>query len=112
MKQSSGQYIYKLERGRIPHELEKLGRVYHKLYQALKIGYGDVDIFRIFERVYHEHFTVIKDKVQVRPGGELTGGIFQSPDDIDATYRKKNGRNFRGQNVNVTETASPKTTLT
>ena len=107
IKQSSGQYIYNLERGRIPHELEKLGCVYHTLYQELEAGYRDVDIFRVFKRVYHEHFTVIKDQVQVKPGEELNGGILQSPDDIDATYRKKNGLHFRGQSVNVTETASP-----
>jgi hypothetical protein len=107
IKQSSGQYIYNLERGRIPHELEKLSCVYHTLYQELESGYRDVDIFQIFERVYHEHFTVIKDKVQVKPGEELNGAILQSPDDIDATYRKKNGPHFRGQSVNVTETASP-----
>jgi len=111
IKQTSGQYIYNLERGQIPHELEKLGQVYHKLYQTLKKGYRDVDIFRIFERVYHEHFTVIKDQVQVRPGEDMTGGTLQSPDDIDATYRKKNGRHFRGQSVNVTETASPENDL-
>jgi len=106
IKQSSEQYIYNLERGRIPHQLEQLGYVYHELYQALEQRYRDVDIFRTFERVYHEHFTVIKDKVQVKPGQELNGGILQSPDDIDAAYRKKNGRDFRGQSVNVTETAS------
>ena len=106
IQQTSGQYIYNLERGRIPHELEKLGCVYHTLYQALKEGYSDVDIFRIFERVYHEHFSVIKDQVHVRPGEDLHGGILQSPDDIDATYRKKNNQHFRGQSVNVTETAS------
>ncbi len=105
--QTSGQYIYNLERGQIPHELEKLGCVYPVLYQELQTGYRDVDIFQIFKRVYHEHFTVIKDKVQVKPGEELNGAILQSPDDIDATYRKKNGRHFRGQSVNVTETASP-----
>jgi len=106
-QQTSEQYIYKLERGRIPHEQEQLGQIYHKLYGALKNSYGDVGIFKIFERVYHEHFTIIKDKVQVKPGNELSGGILQSPDDIDATYRKKNGKNFRGQSVNVTETAAP-----
>jgi Transposase DDE domain/Transposase domain (DUF772) len=105
-KQTSGQYIYNLERGRIPHELEKLGCVYHTLYQELESGYRDVGIFQIFERVYHEHFTVIKDKVQIKPSEELNGSMLQSPDDIDATYRKKNGRHFQGQSVNVTETAS------
>lgn len=106
IKQSSGQYIYKLERSQIPHELEKLGRLYQRLYEALKGSYAEVEVFRIFERVYHEHFTVVKDKVQVRPGKELDGSTLQSPDDIDATYRQKNGQHYRGQSVNVVETAN------
>ena len=51
-KQSSGQYIYNLDRGSISHEQEKLGRLYHKLYETLKESYKDVEVFRIFERVY------------------------------------------------------------
>ena len=106
-KQSSGQYVYRLERSQIPHELTKLGEVYHKLYEALKESYGDIEVFRVFERVYNEHFTVVEEKVEVKPNEQLAGGILQSPDDIDATYRKKNGRHYRGQSVNVTETANP-----
>ncbi|MBN2455336.1 MAG: transposase [Sedimentisphaerales bacterium] len=34
IKQSSGQYIYSLQRQRIPHEQEKLAQLYHELYQA------------------------------------------------------------------------------
>jgi hypothetical protein len=37
-KQTSGQYMYKLERAEIPKELEKLGQIYHKLYEALREG--------------------------------------------------------------------------
>jgi len=107
VKQSSGQYIYKLERSDIPHELEKLGQLYHQLYEALKDSYADIEVFGIFERVYQEHFTVVEDKVKVRPGKELNGSSLQSPDDIDATYRQKNDRHYRGQSVNVTETANP-----
>lgn len=111
IKQSSGQYIYSLERSEIPHELEKLGQLYHKLYEALKQSYQDFEVFGIFERVYTEHFTVVKDKVEVKPSGQLNGGTLQSPDDIDATYRKKQGRHCHGQSVNVTETANPENEL-
>jgi hypothetical protein len=38
---------------------------------------------------------------------KLNGSTLQSPDDIDATYRKKRDRHYRGQSVNVTETANP-----
>jgi hypothetical protein len=107
IKQSSGQYIYNLQRQQIPHEQEKLGQLYHKLYEALKESYKDIEVFSVFERIYTEHFTIIDNKVTVNPGKELNGGTLQSPDDIDATYRKKRDRHYRGQSVNVTETANP-----
>jgi len=110
-KQSSGQYIYNLDRGSISHEQEKLGQLYHKLYETLKESYKDVEVFRIFERVYTEHFTVIDDTVTIKTGKELNGSTLQSPDDIDATYRKKRARHCRGQSVNVTETANPENDL-
>jgi hypothetical protein len=111
MKQTSGQYIYKLERTEIPQELEKLGWIYHKLYEALREGYGEVEIFRIFERVCQEHFTVVENKVAVKKNEELHSGMIQSPDDIDATYRKKGEKTGKGQSVNVTETANPENEL-
>ena len=110
-KQTSGQYMYKLERAEIPKELEKLGQMYHKLYEALREGYGELEIFRIFERVYQEHFTVVENKAVVKKNEELHSGMLQSPDDIDATYRKKGKKVGKGQSVNVTETANPENKL-
>jgi len=95
-KQTSGQYIYQLERAEIPRELEKLGQIYHKLYEALREGYKKIEIFGIFERVYQEHFTIIKDKVVVKKNEEFHSGILQLPDDIDATYRKKGEKIGKG----------------
>jgi len=106
-KQSSGQYIYNLERSSIPHEQEKLAQLYHKLYEALKDSYQDIEVFSVFERVYTEHFTIVDNKITVKPSKELNGSTLQSPDDIDATYRKKRNRHYKGQSVNVTETANP-----
>jgi len=107
IKQSSGQYIYNLQRQQIPHEQQKLGRLYHELYEALKESYKDFEVFGVFERVYTEHFAIVDDKITVKASKELNGSTLQSPDDIDATYRKKQGRHYRGQSVNVAETANP-----
>jgi hypothetical protein len=110
-KQSSGQYIYNLDRGSIPHEQEKLAQLYHRLYHALKDRYKDLEVFSVFERVYTEHFTVVDEKITVKPGKQLNGSTLQSPDDIDATYRKKRTEHYKGQSVNVTETAHPDNAL-
>ena len=100
-----------MERAEIPRELEKLGQIYHKLYEALRERYKEIEIFSIFERAYQEHFTVVKNKVAVKKNEELHSGIIQSPDDLDATYRKKGEKTGKGQSINVTETANPENEL-
>ena len=63
------------------------------------------------ETKFQEHLTVVKNKVAVKKNEELYSGILQSPDDIDATYRKKGKKDGWGQSVNVTETANPENEL-
>lgn len=111
VKQTSGQYLYDLERQQIPHEQEKLAQLYYTLYEALKDSYKDIEVFGIFERVYTEHFTVVDETITLRDSKELDGSTLQSPDDIDATYRKKRTEHYKGQSVNITETANPDNAL-
>lgn len=111
LKQTSSQYLYALDRAAIPHEQETLGRIYHTLYEALKDRYQGVEVFSIFERIYTEHFTVVEQSVTITPSAQLNGSMLQSPDDIDATYRTKRNESFRGQSVNVIETAHPDNAL-
>jgi len=107
IKKTSGQYIYKLKASDLPHQLEKIGQLYFWIFQNLKAAYGEYEIFRTFERVYAEHFTVIDQKIEVKSSKELHSGCVQSPDDLDATYREKREKKSKGQVINVTETASP-----
>jgi hypothetical protein len=107
VKQTSGQYIYRLKHSELSGHLEQLAHVYHRLHQHLCSPYGDREIFTIFERVYHEHFTVVNDKIEVIAAQQLSSDILQSPDDVDATYRKKRDQESRGQTIHVNETAHP-----
>jgi hypothetical protein len=88
-------------------ELEKIGNVYKEINEKLKPAYGDLEIFKIFERVYLEHFTIVEEKIIIKSTDELTSSCIQSPDDIEATYRKKGGKQFYGQAINITETCNP-----
>ncbi len=107
VKQTSGQFIYKLKASDIPHTLDKLGEVYHQIAQSLLPRYHDTEIFRIFERVYNEHFTVTEEKITIKQPEEMNSSSVQSPDDLDATYRRKNDTNYKGQSINIVETAHP-----
>lgn len=63
IKKTSGQFIYRLSSEDIPTELELIGKVYKEINDKLKPKYSDVEIFKIFERVYSEHFTEAAEKV-------------------------------------------------
>jgi hypothetical protein len=107
INKTSGQYIYPLQASDIPHEIEKLGRLYHWIEKNLHPSYSEYDIFKTFERVYSEQFTIIQQKIEIKPPEQIPSSSVQSPDDLDATYRNKDGKNLRGQSINIVETAHP-----
>ncbi len=111
VKKSSGQYIYSLKVKDLPHEMEKVGCLYHWIESNLKSVYKDKEIFKIFDRVFSEHFTVSGETIEVKSPDQLKSNSVQSADDPDATYRRKQGKSHKGQSINITETANPKNPL-
>jgi len=104
-------YIYAIKPSDIPLQIEKLGTLYYRLHQQLKGRYANDEVFQIFERVYQEHFKTEKEKVVVKLPEEISSSSIQSPDDLDAAYRDKNGKSSKGQTINITETANPDNAL-
>lgn len=109
LKNGTDKYIYGLKSNQLPHELEKLGKVYYKVFEwvSRKELYRDKQEFINFSRAYHEHFVVVESDVTPKPSEELTSSMLQSPDDPDATYRQKRGEHYKGFTINGTETANP-----
>lgn len=104
---TSENYIYNIKASEIPHHIKKLGNIYYRLYEQIKAKYSENQIFKIFERIYKEHFKVKNKKITVKKPEELNSSSIQSPDDIEATYRNKNGKKSKGQSINIFETANP-----
>ena len=106
IKESSNKYVYRLNKSDLPHELQKLAELYQLAVKKFTSCYKDTVAYQMLKRVYQEHFTVAHKKVYVKPNESLTSACLQSPDDMEATFRFKNG-DHRGRVVNVTETANP-----
>jgi len=96
LDKTSGQYIYSLQAQDIPHEIEKIACLYYWIDQNLKPLYKDLEIFKTFERVYTEQFIVSEQKIEIKPPDQISSSSCQSPDDLDATYRNKNGKETKG----------------
>jgi len=113
LKTGSEKYIYALKSNDLPRELEKLGKVYHAVHTQInkKDSYHVKKEFINFDRVYKEHFVIVNEEVNPKPSEELNSGMLQSPDDQDATYRKKKEQQSKGYTINGTETASPENAI-
>ena len=48
----------------------------------------------------------MEEKIIIKQTEELTNSNIQSQDEIDATYRTKNNKQFYGQAINITETCN------
>ena len=105
----SGKYVYGLKSDDLPRELEKLGKVYLTVHTEIngKEKYKRKKEVINFERVYKEHFVVVDYEISSKPTEELNSGMLQSPDDQEATYRKKKEEQSKGFTINGAETANP-----
>ena len=105
---SSVHYIYRLKGSDISHELVKITSLYYWIKLNLPSKYFSCQEYVNFIRVYNEHFTFDEQKkLCIRDKSEMHSNTLQSPDDPDATFRSKRGKQYQGQLGNVTETASP-----
>jgi hypothetical protein len=79
----------------------------YQLVAELRTKYADEPTYQILERVFKEHFLIDESAVRVKQGEELSASSLQSPDDWEATYRRKRDENHNGYVTNVTETCHP-----
>lgn len=108
---TSSQFLFRLRQSDIGATLDQLGRLFAWMVEALQAGYGATEIHRIVCRVFAEQFTLVEEKIAVRPGEEISSDALQSPDDPDATFHRKDEEEYHGFVLHLTETADPKNDL-
>jgi hypothetical protein len=107
LKGSSGQYTYRIKSEEYEVHLQQAGELMHQLTAALSDRYADEAAYQVLARVFDEHFVVEESTLRPKVGKELTADSLQSPDDWEATYRRKGGKDHIGYVANVTETSAP-----
>jgi hypothetical protein len=111
IKGHAGQYVYRMKHEETGAHLQQIGEFMQRLLHELKPAYSDEPIYQVLERVFGEHFEVKEIAVVTKPNETLSAASLQSPDDLEATYREKRGRGYRGYVANVTETCDPENPL-
>lgn len=108
MKHKSNYYCYRLKKEDLQKEMKNIAQVFLEVNTLLSTkGYQGVKEVAIFERVFSEHFIANTSEVSIIPSNELNSGILSSPDDEEATYRKKRQVQSKGFSGHLSETANP-----
>ena len=103
----AGQYVYHLKGQDTREHLQKIGELMQRLVTELQVSYAQDPVYQMFERVFGEHYRVEERVLKTKIGKELSASSMQSPDDLEATYREKSSKSYRGYVVNITETCDP-----
>ena len=111
IKGHSGQYVYHLKGEDTGTHLEKIGKLMWQLVDDLHGKYQEEPIYMVLCRVFAEHFRIEEKSLKTKIGKELSASSLQSPDDLEATYRHKNKKSFKGYVANLTETCDPENKL-
>jgi len=110
VKGKANHYVYRL-RGAYQGHIQKIGEVMAQLVVDLAERYGEEPAYQVLKRVFEEHFVWTEEEQRPKQGQELSADSLQSPDDMEASYRKKREEDYVGYVVNVTETCDPENDL-
>ncbi len=84
---------------------QRLGALLVALREALA---PEGEAYALVMRVLSEQYQEESGEWKLRPAAEISADSLQSPHDVEATYRKKNGERYRGGYVmQVSETCAP-----
>ena len=111
MEGHAGQYIYHLKGQDTGKHLQKIGELMQRLLAELQPNYSQEPVYQMLERVFGEHFRVEEKVVKTKVAKELSASSLQSPDDLEATYRKKGNKSYKGYAANLSETCDPENKL-
>lgn len=104
LKGTSGQYIYHIRNEETAPHMEQIGHLMQRLLAELAPTYADHVTYQLLQRVFAEQFDLVESSVQVKSGQDISPSRLRSPDDPEATFRRKGSEEYEGYVANITET--------
>ncbi len=108
IKEGAGQYTYRIKgKEAVWERIQQVGVVLHQLLQDLQGVYAEAPIYATAQRFFDENFILVEGQTRAKVNAEIQAGCLQSVDDLEASYRVKNGHGFKGYVANLSETCDP-----
>jgi len=103
LQETGNKVVYRSTKSEIDERLIALGKLMHRLLLVFKSTHYSQHT--TLKTVFEQQYSVSKDKLVLPVEKEkIDAKSIQSPHDVDAHYRNKDGNKVKGFSVNVTET--------
>ncbi len=111
-RDSAGHYTYRVKgKEAVQEHLQRIGQAIHLLLAELKDTYAEKLPYQVLERLFAENFNLAAEIASLKKNEEIGSGCLQSVDDLEATYRTKAKKHYKGYVANLTETCDPQNDL-
>jgi len=116
LKGTSTQHVYRVNSEEGRRQIEQIGQLMGRLVDDLEAIYASYATYQILRRVFQEHFVIEESSLRPKKGPELSASSLNSPDDLEATFRRKRNEPHKGyvarrdrpmSATNLTETCDP-----
>ena len=102
LSEEGSKVVYRCTKAELNQRMQSFGSL---IYRLLKL-YKQNPYYEALTRVFEEQYKSGDGLIQVRDKEEISADSVQSPEDLDCSYRDKDGQMVKGYSVNVTETCS------
>jgi len=108
LSQSARQFAYHLKGKEATHRsIQQVGESIWVMLSKLQAGYGNEAAFQVLQRFFDDNFHVTEQSVTAKLNEEIEAGCLQSCDDLEATFRRKAEKEYKGYVANVSESCDP-----
>ena len=102
LKEEGSKVVYRCTKSELNQRMQSFGLL---IYRLLKI-FKQNPHYEALSRVFEEQYKSGDGLIQIRDKEEISADSVQSPNDLDCSYRDKDGQVVKGYSINVTETCS------
>ena len=111
-RDSAGHYTYRIKgKQAVSEHMQRIGETIYKILQELGSAYEEETAYQVMARLFADNFTIEEQSLRPKENDELSSSSLQSLDDLEASFRTKAGKYYKGYVANITETCDPENDL-
>jgi hypothetical protein len=111
-RDSAGHYTYRIKgQQAVRKHMQRIGETIYEILEELGSAYEEEIAYQVLARLFAENFTLEEQSLRPKENNELSSSSLQSLDDLEASFRTKGDKHYKGYVANITETCDPENEL-